>query len=420
MSTNSLVTPEIITKESLRLLSNMVVMAGTVSRAHEDDFQKIGEDLYVRKPNRFTSAEGATTTAQDVEEAWQKVTVRTQRNISWQFSTRDLTLTVERYSERYIKPAVEEMVSQIEQSLHNLYKKVYHTSVPAGGVGTFPASFKDLGAQGVLLTDHAVPMTERTTLLSSDACLNLADQVAGFASAYGVERKAVKAQEEAKIGKFANFATHESALIVRHTYGAQGGTPLIDGAAQNTTYALAKNNTNAALSWTQSLAIKGGSNSITDWVLEGDVFTIAGVYSVNPETRLSTGKLQQFVVRADASTDGTGDIAAMTISPPIITSGPHQTVDSAPADGAAIVFPVAGGGIASQNLSYHKEAISFGMVPMEMPDSVTWGNTETADGFSIRVYKWMDGTNDKEYIRMDAMWFTEVVQHDMIARLQAG
>ncbi len=173
---NALITPQIITREALRLLENEMVAAATVSRAQEGDFQKIGQDLYVRKPVRFVTNTGADVTSaiQDVEEAWQIVRVRTQENVAWLFNSRDLTLTIEQYSERYIKPAVSALVHEIEDSIHQLYKKAYHSAVPAAGVGNDPATFIDLGGCRTLLSDHAAPYSERTTLLSTDACLNLA------------------------------------------------------------------------------------------------------------------------------------------------------------------------------------------------------------------------------------------------------
>ncbi len=208
----------------------------------------------------------------------------------------------------------------------------------------------------------------------------------------------------------------ESQFVIRHTVGLLDGTTTVNGASQNVTYATAKNNTDPDLSWTQDLiiAVAAGTNQ-AQWAVEGDVFTIAGVESVNPATKQSTGKLQQFVVRQDATT--AAGAATLKISPPIITSGPQQTVSAAPANGAAVTWLASGNNVYSQNLAYHREAITFGMIPMEMPDAVVWGNTQTENGMSIRVYKWMDGLKDEEYIRLDAMWFTEVVHHDLIARL---
>jgi hypothetical protein len=193
----------------------------------------------------------------------------------------------------------------------------------------------------------------------------------------------------------------------------------MNGAETGTTYALTKSNTDADLTWTYTISVDGCGTDQAQWAVEGDIITIEDCYSVNPASKQSTGKLQQFVIRADATSASTE--ADLVVSPPIITSGPYQTVEFATGvtdlDGKEVTPLAAANTVYSQSLAYHKEAISFGMIPMELPDAVVWGNTQTDSGFSIRVYKWMDGLKDEEYIRLDAMWFAEVVQHDMIARL---
>jgi len=418
---NALITPEVITREALRLLENEFVAAKTVSRAHEGDFEKIGQDLFVRKPVRFVTNTGADVSGniQNVEEAYQKVRVRTQENVAWKFSSRDMTLTIEQYSERYIKPAISALCHEIEASIHQQYKKAFHSAVPAAGIGNDPASFIDLGGCRTLLSDHAAPYGERSTLLSTDACLNLANEVAGFQNAYSSDRKSAVAQEEATIGKFVGFSNMESQFVIRHTAGVLDGTVLIDGTTTGTTYAAATSQSDPDLYWTQTIHVDAAGSNVTDWAVEGDVLTIDNCYSVNPASKQSTGKLQHFVVRQNADTSG--NETDLIISPPIITSGPHQTVEFASGvsdlDNEGVTFISTGGQVTSQNLAYHREAITFGMVPLEMPDAVVWGNTQSENGMSMRVYKWMDGSADEEYIRLDAMWFVETVHHDLIARL---
>ncbi len=91
---NAIITPQVITKESLMLLENEFVMTPTVNRSHRNDFKKIGNTLYVRKPVRFEARTGAGVTAaggvQDVEEAWVPVSVLTQRHVAWKFNTKEL------------------------------------------------------------------------------------------------------------------------------------------------------------------------------------------------------------------------------------------------------------------------------------------------------------------------------------------
>lgn len=404
---NAIITPTVITREALRLLKNSLVGLNVVNRSYQSDFKKIGNSLMLRKPNRFSVVEGATATSQDVEEAWHPLTVGAQKNVSWEFSSIDLTMSIDEYSQRYIQPAVSALAHNAESMVHSLYYKGYHSS---GTPGTTPDSFLALGAAGVVLSDHGAPMDSRCSLLNTDATLAIANQVGGFKSGYGVDSKAKSAQEKALIGTFAGFDNYQSQGVKAHTTGARGGTPLVNGGAQGTTYALAK------AAWSQTLNVDGASNSISGWAKAGDVFTIAGVYSVNPASQESTGKLQNFTVLADAASNGSGQLA-LTISPPIIASGPYKTVTAAPADNAALTFLGSASTAYAQNLCFHKDAITFGTIPLVMPDSASWGTTMTEDGLSIRAYKWLDGENDIEKIRLDFLPFADVVHHDLLVRL---
>jgi len=410
---NATITPQIITRESLMLLENEFVMTPTLSRAHRNDFKKIGNTLYVRKPVRFEARTGRSVTTaggvQDVEEAWVPVSVLTQRHVAWKFNAVELTMTIEEYSDRYIKPAMSALAHEVEYTCAGQYSKIYHS---AGTPGTTPSTTKSVGEMGVLLTDHGVPRRERYAQLNPDACLEISDQIRGVGSnvGYGPDDLSKTALQEATIGRVGGFMTAENAFINAHTTGSRTATGnTVDGATQETTYALSKN------TWTQTLDINTDTTTATGHVLEGDVFTIAGVNSINPATKESTGKLQQFVVRADAN--AATDTATLTISPPIIISGPYATVDASPADTAAITFLGAPDTEFPQNLGYQKGAFSFGMIPLIVPDAAVWGDSRSYKGLSLRVYKWLDGDEDEEYIRVDAHYFVEVVHHDMATRL---
>jgi len=202
-----------------------------------------------------------------------------------------------------------------------------------------------------------------------------------------------------------------SQVTPTHTVGVATGTPLVNGADQNVTYDTAKD------TWTQSLVTDGWTNSTTGILLAGDVFTIAGVFMVNPKTRATTGILQQFTVIADADSGASTGPATLTISPPIIASGPHQTVTAAPADNAAITVMGTGGNSYKQNLCYHKNSMALAMVPMELPEGAVNPHRETKDGISVRVIPTYDGTNDKGFWRLDVLYGVKHVDPRLSMRL---
>ena len=172
------------------------------------------------------------------------------------------------------------------------------------------------------------------------------------------------------MGRVANFDTYSTQNVQNHTVGVATGTPRVNGANQNVTYA------NSTGQPSQTLVTDGWTNSTTGILKAGDVFTIAGVKAVNPVPgEGTTGKmvmpyLQQFTVLNDANSGASSGPATLTISPAIITEGPFQTVGAAPADNAVITVLGSGGKAYPQNMGFHKNAFALVNVPLDMPDGV--------------------------------------------------
>ena len=257
----------------------------------------------------------------------------------------------------------------------------------------------------------AVPTQDRKAIANSAAF----HATAATLTTLNMPQMAMKAWESGEIGNLAGFNTYESVNVQSHTVGVKSGTPLVNGAAQNVTYAASKT-TN-----TQSLITDGWGLSAA--VLKaGDVITIAGVFAVNPVPgEGATGKtvmpyLQQFVVTTDVTSNGSGQ-ATLTISPAIITSGPYQTVSAAPADNAGITVLGTASTAYPQNLTFHKNAFALVTVPLEMPDGAAFKARETSDGLSVRIVKDYDITNDEDVIRVDVLYGWKAIYPELSARL---
>ncbi len=405
---NSVLNPSVIAKESLMQLKNNTVMGNLVYREYKKEFKKVGDTVSIRKPVKFVTSDGATRVNQDVEEGNTSVTINSRKHVSWNFSTQDLTLSIEEYSKRYIEPAMITLAQTMDQGGFGLYKDVWNQ---VGTPGTTPDTFAKVSPSARRLDEMAVMRNDRNLVLNPEAHYGIAgDQV-------GLQNQAMvkTAYEAAKIGRIAGLNTYESNNIKTHTVGAHGGTPLVAGGSQKTTYALSKT-TN-----TQSLVTDGWSNS-TAILKAGDVFTIAGVYAVNPVPgEGSTGKtamnyLQQFTVTADASSDGSGN-ATLTIAPAIIVDGPYQTVSAAPGDNAAITVMGTASTAYPMNMAFHKNAFALVTCPLEMPDGVAWKGQESADGLSVRVVKDYDIDTDQDVIRLDILYGWKSIYPDLAARL---
>jgi hypothetical protein len=401
---NTLITSSMIAKEALMQLENNCVMGNLVHRDYKKEFVKVGDSVSVRRPVRFSATDGATLSKQDVTEGKTSITIDQRKHVGWEFNSNDLTLKIEKYSERYIKPAMITLAQSVDSALTGLYKGVYNF---VGTPGTTPSTFASLGAAGQRLDEGAVPPESRCSVLNPAAAWAIANDLKSLATN---DSKAKGAFEEAKIGRYARTDTYMDQSIKVHTVGAHGGTPLINGADQNVTYATSKD-TNAqdviTDGWTASAAV----------LKQGDVITFAGVYAVNPVTKESTGELQHFVVNEDVTADGTGN-ATFEISPPIITSGAYQTVSAVPADNAAITVKT---GTAStgyaQNLVFHKNALALVTCPLIIPDGAAFSARESHDGYSVRVVKDYDITNDTDIIRLDILYGVKTIYADLACRL---
>ena len=400
-SSNTLLNPTVIAKEVLMQLTNSMAMSRHVHTAYKNEFVKVGSSITVRKPNKFRVTNAQSRTNSSLTEPSTSITVSTQSHVSWAFSSVELTQTIQEYSKRYITPAALALANGRDAALCGLYSDVYNS---VGTPGSTPSTFAALGAAQQRLDDEAIPAADRVAIINPAANWALADGLKGT-FAQNVAKDIIT---RGYLGTIADLSIYSDQNVVRHLTGhfTTGATPLV---------------TSSPAEGATSLITKGWSGANT--VKKGDVFTIAGVYAVNPMSGVSTGKLRQFTVTADNSdTD-----AAMTIacSPAFISSAatagtvlPFQTIDTLPQANAAITFVGTEDTYYAQNLIYHPNAFAFVTVPIEMPSGV-WGARETDPeaGLSVRVVKQYDIDADEEIIRVDVLSGVKTLYPEMCVRL---
>ena len=407
---NNTLTADVVAKIALPILENELGPLKLMYRAHEEEFSstvngyKKGDTISIRRPADFTVRSGATMSAQDVIEGKTTLTIDQQVGVDFQFTSTDLTLKVEDMAERIIKPAMSTLVNGIASDvLTQMYRGVYNY---VGTPGQRVDSFSDFLKAPERLDEMATPSDGRASLL----CPNDYYGLVGSQTALFAPSLVGSAYSSGEIGNLAGLSTMMSQVVPSHTVGALGGTPAVNGGSQNVTYDTAKN------SWSQSLVTKGWSNSITGVVKAGDVFTIAGVYMVNAKTKDTTSILQQFVVTADANSGASTGPATLTISPPIITSGPHQTVNAAPADNALLGMVGTAATTYRQNLAFHKNAMALAIVPMEMPAAAYGGTRQSYKNISVRLIPTYDHTNDISKWRMDVLYGRKLIDPRVATR----
>lgn len=408
---NTTLTADIIAAEAVKILENNCVMGDLVYRGYEEEFDNrvngytVGSTISIRRPTDFTVRDGATASIQDVVEGKFTLTVDKQKGVDFKFTSQELTLSIDKLSERVIKPAMIQLANQIDRDVAALYKQVWNW---VGTAGQTVNSFTDFAKAPERLDLGAVPQDGRSAVLSP------ADQwgMLGAQTSLYMQDVAKDAYRRGKLGMIGNVDTYSSQNVQTHTTGTRttGGNQRVSGANQSTTWAASKNSGQMDLvtaSWAASTTI-----------VEGDVFTIADVYAVNPVTKATLPHLQQFVVRSTVTSNATtASATTLTISPPIITSGAFQTVSAAPADTATItVIGTASTGYA-QNLVFTKNAFSLVMVPLVKPPGAVDVARKSYNGYSVRVIPYYDGTNDVSNWRLDCLYGVKTIDARCATRL---
>ena len=398
---NSILTIDMITRKALEILENNLVITRNVNRQYDDSFAvsgaKIGSTLRIRLPDRALVTDGAALQVQDDVEQSTTLTVSTQKHIGVNFTTAELTLQLDDFADRVLKPRISQLASSIDADVANAYKAIFNT---VGTPGSTPSTALVLLQAQQKLNESAAGMAPRYATVNPAANAGLVNGLSGFFNPSDTISKQFK-NGMMGTGVLGYDEINMSQSIKVHTTGSRAGTILVNGAVSTQG---------------QSTITLDGLTSATT-VTVGDVFTIASVFAVNPQTRESTGSLQQFVVTA-AQTAVSGDMTNMAISPPIYTSASAlATVDSFPADNAAVTFVGTASTAYPQNMIYHKDAITFATADLVMPQGVDMAARANHNGISMRVVRAYDINNDRMPCRIDVLYGFSTIRPQMACRL---
>lgn len=399
---NSILTIDMITRKALEILENNLVITRNVNRQYDDSFAvsgaKIGSTLRIRLPDRALVTDGAALQVQDDAEQSTTLTVASQKHIGVNFTTAELTLQLDDFAERVLKPRISQLASSIDADVANAYKAIFNT---VGTPGVSPATALVLLQAQQKLNESAAGMAPRYATVNPAANAGLVNGLSGFFNPTTTISQQFK-NGMMGTGVLGFEEINMSQSIKVHTTGSRAGTILVNGAVSTQG---------------QSTISIDGLTGATDTVTVGDVFTIANVFAVNPQTRESTGSLQQFVVTA-AQTGVSNALANMAISPPIYTStNALATVDSFPADNAAVTFVGTASTAYPQNMIYHKDAITFATADLVLPTGVDMAARAVHNGISLRIIRDYDINNDRMPCRIDVLYGFSTIRPQMACRL---
>lgn len=391
---NNTLNCSIIAKAAVAILDNELTMASKVFRGFEDEFNKSvngytpGQTISIKRPPQFTYRSGNVASAQDVVEGTTSITVNNQGGVDFALTSVEQTMHIKDISARIIRPAMVPVVNEIDASVMALVHKTWNWVGTAGGAVNTYAKFL---AGTERMNQMAVPADMRNFATSP---IGRTD-ILGAQSGMYVEKIAGRAYRDGEMGSIDNVSTFWSQNVPTLTTGSRTNGA-VNGADQNVAYSGAQ-----LTSYTQSLIVDGLGAAGT--VKAGEVFTIAGVYAVNPATKATLPFLQQFVVTADATASGGGG-ATLTISPQIISSGAFKTVSATPADNAVITWVGSASTAYQTPFMFHRNAFALAMVPLAKPDGAVDSGSASYKGYTVRVVKGYDITNDKSIYRLDVLW----------------
>lgn len=390
---DSLLTITQVTRKAAMVLHQKLNFIGRIDRQYDESYAKkgakIGDTLKVRLPNQYTVRTGLTRSNQDVTESSVDLTMATVKGVDMDFTSEDLLLKLDDFSERIIEPAMSVLAANIEADALSMYKDVYN--VYDGDAAAF--SFASVANAGQIMTDNLAPLSNRTcTLNTSHATKFKIDTKGLFHASENIEEQ----YRDGIVGRTGGFEMYENTLLLPHTTGT---------AAKSTGYL-----SNGVGQTGASIAVDTGTTTFK----KGDVITFAGVNRVHPETKADTGVLQQFVITADYA-GGAGSIA---ISPTIVATGAKQNVSNSIADNSAVTKVGAGASeTMTQSLAFHKNAFAFVTADLPMPNGVDMARREVVDGISISLVRDFVISDRSFPCRLDVLYGFKAIRPELACRI---
>ena len=383
----TLLTIGMITRETAIVLENELTFTRRVSRTYDDQFAKVGAKignvLNVRLPVRFNNSSGQGLVLQDLQETSVPVTLTTQYQRSFAVTSSDLALSIDDFRKRFIDKAVISLANQIDYDGLNLFLTVYNE---VGTPGTIPTTADTYLAAGQRLSEEAAPLGDRCVVINP--AMN-AKIVSGLAGLFNPQVQQSAQFTKGMMSKETlGFDWYMDQNVRTFTVGTQGGTPLANSAT-----------------------VQSGANIITDgWTSvaaqrlnRGDIVTFAGTNSVNPQSFQDTGNLHQFVVTADTSSDGSGNLT-IPIYPAIVLTGPYQNVTAGVANNVAVAVNGAAGVASGRGLAFCEEAFTFANADLPLYGGLDMGDRIKNElDLSVRSIRDYDINLDRAPLRLDLL-----------------
>lgn len=409
---NQYLTKQEITFQSLDILDNNLVAIPNMYRDLDQEFgkkgAKIGDTIFVRKPPRAIARDGQAYQPQAMTDTEVPITINQQSGVDFEFSTAEKFLSLDDFSNRYLDPYMESLSNLLD--FRALNTMMVNTANLVGTPGTTPGlsgtdAFLIYSQASQKLDEMGFPLDKAKNRKSRNLAINSAMRTGWNTFTRPQFNPQASVAKQWKTGMIDNALSLDWMVdqnVPVQTIGALGGTGAVTTAGQTGT----------------SILTNGWTASVIGLLLIGDVVTYAGaagvgVYAVNPQNRVSTGALQDFVIQANTNSDG-GGLATLLHLPAITPSGQFQNVTNSPGAGALVsVYHIAAAGQSAlaglnttQGILWTKQAYAFVSFPGDVPEGVDMAHEARSKetGASIRFVRVFDSVRDIFTNRMDVYY----------------
>ena len=416
---NNLLTISKITNEALMVLENELTFTSEVDRNYDDQFAvvgaKIGNTVNVRKPGRFIGTTGPALNVEDFNETSVPVTLSTQFHVDTQFTTQDLALSLDMFSDRVLKPAVAAIANKIDRD--GLAMATLQTANIVGTAGTPPTGLITYLTAGAYLDSEGAPRDgRRSCIVEPFTSATIVDSLKGL---FVPNQKISDQYEKGLMGKDSGGMSWKlDQNIVAQTFGNNSTTTVTGSVATTTATGFLTSGWASSSTITVTAANTGTLN-----LNAGDTFTIAGVYAVNPQNRQAYGsnKLRNFVVKTTVAI-ASGASGSVVVSPAVITAGQFQNVSIPTTSATAAITQFNSTGVVSpQNIIMHRNAFTVAVADLELPEGVHFaGRASDKDiGLSMRVVRQYTINNDSIPTRLDVLYGWAPLYPELACRVAA-
>lgn len=406
-ATNTLLTINMITAKALAILHQRCNIIGAVNRQYDDSFAntgaKIGNTLRIRLPVQYTVATTPALSLQNTVETFVSLPISNQYHVDFSFASSELTLSIDDFSARYIEPAIAVLAAKLESDFVNQMWPTVWNQVGTPGA---PQVFKTVLQARKLMLDNLTPQNKQWLLrINTQDNVDMVDSLKGlFQSTTEIRTQ----YTDGVMGLSGGFEWAENTHLTTQTRGAENGL------YATTTVATGLPGTGTGQNTGNTLAVTAGAGAGN----AGDVFTIAGVYRVHPETKISSGILQQFTLTG-AYAGGNGN---MSIAPGIngVQGSPQQNVYIPAGASSLLTFAGTASTATGLSLAFAPDAFTFATADLVMPGGVDLASRVVKDGISMRAVRQYSISDDTFPIRIDVLWGCAALRPQLACRLCAN